>query len=204
MRNFAVLPFVFVLLQACSDQPEKTMPFATDVHSYAQPNKTRVNHLHWSASVDFDTKIITAIATWTLATPHTDTLVLDTKGLTIEKILLDEKTSTPFELGKEDAILGQPLSIKVEPTTKTVAIYYTTHPDAEAVQWLSPQQTAGKKFPFLFTQSQAILARSWVPCQDSPGIRFTYHADVTVPKDLLAMMSASNPQQKKRSGPLSL
>lgn len=200
MRSLAILLFALILLQACSTTKENTMSFPTDVHSYAQPHKTRVTHLHWKASIDFDTKTISAVATWQLAEPHSDTFVLDTKGLTIEKIVLDETTSTIFELGKEDAILGQPLLINIAPDTKTVSIQYTTHPEAEAVQWLAPQQTAGKKFPFLFTQSQAILARSWVPCQDSPSIRFTYSADVTVPKDLLAMMSAANPQQKNEQG----
>src|SRR5690606_34951935 len=79
-------------------------------------------------------------------------------------------------------------------------IHYQTSPQAEALQWLTPEQTASKKFPFMFTQSQAILARSWVPCQDSPGVRFTYEAKVTVPKDLTALMSASNPQEKNESG----
>jgi len=88
----------------------------------------------------------------------------------------------------------------LKPATKAVNIKYITSPDAEALQWLTPQQTAGKKHPFLFTQSQAILARSWVPCQDSPGIRFTYEANVLVPADLLALMSASNPREKNDQG----
>ena len=68
------------------------------------------------------------------------------------------------------------------------------------MQWLTPQQTAGKAQPFLFTQGQAILSRTWFPCQDSPGIRFTYNAKVTVPKNLLAVMSAENPVAKNDSG----
>ncbi|MBL0317256.1 MAG: hypothetical protein IPP69_16430 [Flavobacteriales bacterium] len=75
-----------------------------------------------------------------------------------------------------------------------VEIDYKTSPDAEALLWVE-----GEK-PFLFTQSQAILARTWVPCQDSPGVRITYNADVTVPSDLMALMSAENPQQKSSDG----
>lgn len=200
MRVFATF-FIFILfVSSCTTKTNNPMSFPVDIHSYAQPNTTRVTHLHWKASVDFDKKIITAVASWELAVPHGDSLVLDTKGLTIEKVVTDEKEPAAFLLGKEDALLGQPLSIKISKDTKKVSIYYTTRPEAEAVQWLSPQQTAGKKHPFLFTQSQAILARSWVPCQDSPSIRFTYDAEVTVPRELLAMMSASNPQQKNESG----
>src|SRR3546814_7861746 len=73
-------------------------------------------------------------------------------------------------------------------------------PEAAALQWLDPMQTAGKEYPYLFTQSQAILARSWIPCQDSPGIRFSYSAKVQVPKDLIALMSAGNPTEKSDDG----
>src|SRR5690606_27292865 len=81
-----------------------------------------------------------------------------------------------------------------------VSIYYTTAQHAEALQWVTPFQTFGKEYPFLYTQSQAILARSWIPCQDSPGIRFTYTAKVKVPKQFLALMSAENPQQRNNEG----
>jgi leukotriene-A4 hydrolase len=88
----------------------------------------------------------------------------------------------------------------IKSDTKKVIIHYQTSPGAEAVQWLEPSQTAGKAQPFMFTQSQAILARSWVPCQDSPNIRFTYDAEVRTPKEFIALMSASNPHQKNSSG----
>src|SRR5690606_30025527 len=99
-----------------------------------------------------------------------------------------------------DDILGQSLSIDVAPDTRSVQIRYRTSPEAEALQWLTAHQTAGKLHPFLFTQSQAILARSWVPCQDTPGVRFTYDADVTVPAHLMALMSAANPMEKNDTG----
>lgn len=69
-----------------------------------------------------------------------------------------------------------------------------------ALQWLSPEQTYGKKHPFLYTQGQAVLTRSWIPIQDSPGIRFSYDAQISVPKGLMALMSAENPQKKSDDG----
>ncbi len=199
MLKTGCLFFVLVILSSCSRQSEKSMLFPVDIHSYANPNHTAVTHLHWQASLDFETRTINAVANWEITTPHTDSLLLDTKGLHIEKVLIDQQEAT-FTLGEENEIFGQALVIKILPDTKNVSIHYTTSPQAEALQWLSPQQTSGKKFPFLFTQSQAILARSWIPCQDSPSVRFTYDADVTVPKELLALMSASNPQQKNETG----
>ena len=173
----------------------------TDPHSYAQPAEARVKHLHWKAAVDFDKKIINAVATWTIeAHADADLIIFDTKGLSIEKVTLNNNAPTEYKLADAHAILGQALAVMLKPSTTEVSITYHTSPEAEALQWLNAQQTAGKKHPFLFTQSQAILARSWVPCQDSPGIRFTYDAEVTIPKDLLALMSASNPQTKNKSG----
>ena len=172
-----------------------------DIHSFAQPKDAQVKHLHWKANVDFETKTINAIASWTIESKADANIILfDTKGLTIEKITLDNDAPTTFKLSENDSLLGQGLAVLIQSNTKQVNIYYQTSPKAEAIQWLSPQQTAGKKFPFLFTQSQAILARSWIPCQDSPGVRFTYDADVTVPKELLPLMSASNPSAKNMEG----
>lgn len=171
-----------------------------DPHSYARPEEARVTHLDWSASVNFDQKIISGTATYTIqASRNADTLILDTRDLDIEKVSVDGKEVT-FHLGAASAFLGAPLSIPISPATSNVKISYKTSPDAAALQWLDPVQTAGKEYPFLFTQSQAILARTWIPCQDSPGIRFTYNARVTVPTGLLALMSAQNPQQVGESG----
>ncbi|WP_254153034.1 M1 family metallopeptidase [Chryseosolibacter indicus] len=173
----------------------------TDPHSFSQPQEARVKHLKWTSTIDFSTKIITAVASWTIESiEDADVIIFDIKDIKIAKVTLDDDQPTEFKIAERDSILGEALAVMIKPYTKTINISYTTSPGAEALQWLSPEQTAGKKFPFLFTQSQAILARSWVPCQDSPSVRFTYEADVTVPKDLLALMSASNPQQKNETG----
>lgn len=172
-----------------------------DPHSYAIPTEAELKHLDWNATVDFDSKTIRGTAAWEIETNGSaDSIRLDTKDLAIKSVTLDDGVATQYRLANADPILGQALVIAIKPGTKVVRIEYETSPQAEALQWLSPQQTAGKSSPFLFTQSQAILARSWVPCQDTPGVRFTYTADVKVPSDLLALMSASNPKEKNNSG----
>jgi len=172
-----------------------------DPHSYSQPSKAKVTSLHWVAKVDFSRKIIEATAKWDIHfAPGAKEIVFDTKGLSIKNVSLDDGRPAEFSLEKADSLLGQALVVPLDSKTKSVSIKYETQQAAEAVQWLEPRQTSGKENPFLFTQSQAILARSWIPCQDSPGIRFTYEADVTVPNDLLALMSASNPQSKNETG----
>jgi leukotriene-A4 hydrolase len=172
-----------------------------DPHSFSRPSEAKVTHLNWKATVDFGAKTITALAAWDIeAKADADIILFDTKDLTISKITLDNDKPTEFRLAQNDTIMGKALAVMIKPGTKKVNIYYKTDPSAEALQWLSPAQTAGKKHPFLFTQSQAILARSWVPCQDSPGIHFTYEADVKVPVELMALMSASNPSKKNETG----
>ncbi len=173
-----------------------------DPHSFSEPTLAKVTHLDLKLNVNFDQKKLSGEATWTIQqNGEAGEIIFDTNGLNIEKVLLDDDTKNAFyALGDEEKILGKPLSIQILGTTKKIHIFYSTSKNAEALQWLSPQQTAGKKLPFLFTQSEAILARTWIPCQDSPSIRFTYDADITVPEELLALMSAINPQVKNKTG----
>jgi leukotriene-A4 hydrolase len=195
------IAIMFFCSHCATQSKQEIKMIIEDPHSFAKPSEARVTHLNWKATVNFDTKVISAIATWTIeADKDADIILLDTKDLTIEKVTLDEHVPAEFKLAEQDPLLGQALAVLLKPGTNKISIQYKTSAGAEAVQWLSPQQTAGKKFPFLFTQSQAILARSWVPCQDSPSIRFTYEAEVTVPTEMIALMSASNPQQKNNTG----
>ncbi len=176
----------------------------SDPHSHAGRSPARVQHLALDLVVDFDARTLHGRATWQLANPGTaPELVLDSRNLDLEAVAqLDAAgTATPaaFALGPADATLGQALTIALAPGTVAVQIAYRTRPAAAALQWLQPGQTAGTA-PFLFTQSQAILARTWLPCPDSPGIRFTYEATVQVPPHLLALMSAENPQRLASDG----
>lgn len=164
-----------------------------DIHSFARPDEAVVRHLALDLLVDFDRRQLAGVAALHIdKTAAARELVVDTNGLTIDKVTLDNGKEAFFRIGEPQPHLGRPLFIDLEPDTKSVSIQYASAPDAAAVQWLTPAQTAGGRHPFLFTQSQAILARTWVPCQDSPGVRMTYEATIRVPKGLVAVMSAEN------------
>ena len=170
------------------------MKRATDFHSYSQPDEAVVTHLNWNASVNFEDRIIRATAIYDIATSETaERILLDCVDLTIEAVAVDGKP-VDWSMGPEQDIIGQPLSIPVQPSSKRISIQYSSAPSAGALLWVEGEQ------PFLFTQSQAILARTWIPCQDSPGIRFTYEAHVDVPVGTMALMSATNPTEQSADG----
>ena len=189
-------------------------PLPADPHSYTQGPALR--HLQLALAVDFAQQTLAGSATWLLAEPlaTTTALVLDTRDLTIEQVvgltgeagsadLASAGIAIPYALAAPDAVLGQALRLELPMGTRAVRISYRTSSSAAALQWLAPAQTAGAH-PFLFTQSQAILARTWLPCPDSPGQRFTYEAEVEVlgPErgQLIALMSAENPQATAPNG----
>lgn len=170
------------------------MKLARDPHTYAEPNMAKVKHLEWDAVVDFDTRIITATAAYEIEKTDSATeIVLDINDLTISSVTVDGE-EVEYEIGPSKEFLGSPLVVPLKEDSKLISISYTTAPDAGALLWVE-----GEK-PFLFSQSQAILARTWLPCQDSPGIRYTYNARVQVPTGLLALMSAENPQEMNDEG----
>ncbi|MCW5920068.1 MAG: M1 family metallopeptidase [Bacteroidetes bacterium] len=169
-----------------------------DAHSYSNPAEIVVQHLDLNLKADFSTKKLVGFVDLQVKNlTHADTLRLDTYNLKIESVKVND-APVKFILKPADEILGSELAIPVTASTKVVTINYETSPDARALQWLSPEQTAGKIYPFLFTQSEAILARSWIPLQDTPGIKFTWTATIHCPKELMALMSC--PQTPKQIG----
>lgn len=216
MHNFQILLFAFaslLFLNCQKDQETSTNNenFNFDMEakniqihdpsSQANYQHVALKHLNWNATVNFEQKQIEATATWTIENLNeSEELVLDTRDLTIKNVMLNGSQKTQFELEEEHELYGRALKIEIFPDTESVTIDYLTSPEAGALQWLNPQQTADKTDPFLFSQSQSILARSWLPCMDGPGTRFTYSADVKVPENLLALMSANNPKEKNDTG----
>lgn len=197
-----MLPFFIIIMLSFLSTGATAQLSGTDPHSYAQPERAVVNHLALDLTVNFQKKVISGKATWHITQqPGVTEIIFDTRDLNIRKITTGEpEKPASFMLGAEQQYLGKSLTVSIPSGTSLVNIYYSTSPEAAALQWLSPQQTGGRVHPFLYTQSQAILARSWIPCQDGPGIRFTYEADLHVPSDLLPLMSAANPQEKNKSG----
>lgn len=171
-------------------------------HSFARPAEASVKHLDLDLTVDFARKVISGKASLFFQNKtNTDKLYLDTRGLVIKRVTLGPKNQkTGFRLSDPVRYLGQALIVDVLPETKQVNVWYETVAGTDALQWLSPEQTAGREMPFLFTQSQEILARTWVPCQDNPEVRMTYRAKVRVRSGMLALMSAQNPTKKSPNG----
>ena len=190
MRLLPVLAFGSLMLPLAAH--------ANDPHSYAQPDQVVVTHLDLDLKVDFAHRQLDGVATLKLdwKDPAAPSLVLDTRDLQIASIsALDaggKTTTLKYALAPRDKELGSKLTIAAPKHPAQVRIVYTTSPNASGLQWLTPEQTADRKAPFMFSQSESIHARSWVPLQDSPAIRFTYDAHVTAPKDIRVVMSALN------------
>ena len=171
-----------------------------DPHSCFDDTQPITRSIHWTATVDFGAKRLAGAATLQLAAPAAaGPLDLDSKGLTIRGVRTGDGREIAWELGPEDAIQGRRLRLALPAGTERVVLNYEAAPDAVALQWLEPQQTAGKRHPFLFSQCQAIHARTILPCQDSPRVRISYTAEVTVPEPLVAVMSAGS--SGSRPGP---
>ena len=206
MKKIFLLTLVLMAL-ACqkketTKETDKGTAIVKDEHTFSKPDLAVVKHLDLDIKVDFETQTISGKASWQIDNiSKGNEIIFDENTLNIAKVTLgDDEKETKFKLGSETEFHGKPLHITIEPNTTKVNIYYNTTKDAVALQWLNPQQTADKKKPFLFSQGESIWSRTWIPCQDSPAVRFTYNAKVTVPKDLMAVMSAVNPQQKNDTG----
>ncbi len=179
-------------------------PDRVDYHSYSQPQNAQTKHLDLHLNVDFDKKQLSGYARWQIENNSAKQIVFDARDLQITKVTTGEKgeeNEVEYSLTPSIEKIGSALKVQIKPTDKVVTIYYATTPGKDvALDWIDADLTADKKLPFVFTQGQAILTRSWLPCQDSPGIRITYNAEIIVPSGFLAVMSAENPQTKNETG----
>lgn len=172
-----------------------------DPHSYADDTQPRTKAFDWKASVDFSTRVLHAEVTLHFVKPaEGGPLDLDTRALTIDAVLLGPNgTTLEHKLHAADPILGGRLEITVPAGAEVVHIRYRTSPEASALQWLTPEQTLGKKRPYLFSQCQPLHARSVLPCQDTPSFRQTFTASLEVPSELRAVMAAAPLGREEKS-----
>lgn len=189
------IPFAFLafpnpsIAASAKPAPILTSADARDVLSYARPEIARVTHVDLELVADFAAKEMRGKAVLDiLAAPGAKEIVLDDDGLVIERITDAKGNPLVWTVGKRDEAKGAPLTVTLN-EQKRIVIHYRSAPEAGALQWLPPALTAGKAKPFLFSQGQSINNRSWIPTQDSPGIRQTWTARITVPADLVAVMS---------------
>ena len=172
------------------------MTVPADPASYANVSAFVARHLVWDVTADFASKTLagTAELSFTRLAAASNELVLDTRDLQIQKVQAAVGSGawvdTTFTLDPATPAFGSALRIAMPPGADRVKVQYSTTPAAKGLQWLAPEQTAGKAQPFLFSQAQAIQARSFVPLQDLPGVRFTYDATIRTPKALVAVMAA--------------
>ena len=175
--------------------PILTTPEAKDTFTYARPEIARVTHVDLDLAVDFASQTLTGTAALSvLAQPGAKEIILDSENLGVAKVTDDKGNPLKWSIGKADAEKGAPLTIQLNGAQgnegQRIIVHYSAKPGASALQWLPPELTAGKQKPFLFSQGQAIHNRSWVPTQDSPGIRQTWTARLVVPEGMRAVMSA--------------
>lgn len=161
-----------------------------DPHSFFDADQPRSRHLKLELDVDFARHVISGRVTIELQAPGSGPLDLDTKELAIRAVTTPEGAPLKHELGPAEPILGRRLRVELPAGTRALTVAFETSPEAVALQWLAPAQTEGRRHPFLFSQCQAIHARTLVPVQDSPRARVSYEAAVTVPEALTAVMSA--------------
>ena len=211
--RFLVVVFVAMLLSACGQKEEQQEAYdpARDYFSVANTGQFVTQHLVLDLTVDFDAKELRGSAVHTMQRVESGAaeVVLDTRDLAITgvQVLLTNGVSlaADYRLGERDAIKGTPLIVSLpEPARSATGfrlkLEYSTSPDSTALQWLPADLTAGGKHPLMFSQSQAIHARSWVPLQDTPAVRITYEARIRTPPELLAVMSANNDPLTPRRG----
>ena len=214
-RSTFTVVVALLLFSACSkDTPEpqaEAYDPARDYFTFANTDQFVAEHLNLDLAVDFDAKELRGSATlhFKRIDPDAHDIVLDTRDLVIEGASMSaaagDMTKANYRLGETHPIMGTPLIISVPADLMSadvlaVKIDYRTSPGSTALQWLPPELTAGGEHPYLFSQSQAIHARSWIPLQDTPSIRIRYDARITTPPELLALMSANNDPSAKRDG----
>ncbi len=176
-----------------------------DAFTYANYDEVRVSNAEFDLAADFEAKVFSGTVILDIEYEDLDAarLVLDTDDLTITNVEgwhADAWSEMEYSLGDDDPVLGAALEVLLDEKPNRVRVSYSTSPTAQGLQWLAPAQTAGKAHPYLFSQFQALQARSFAPLQDTPAVRMTYSARIQTPPDLIAVMGAEQDPDATRDG----
>ncbi len=201
------------LLVSCAGpgQPVAGYDPARDYFSFANVEAFASEHLELDLAVDFEARSLHGTATLHLRRlrPGVADVVLDTRDLAVTSVRYEAAagttTAAAYRFGQADEYMGTPLIVELPEAARgdpapVLRIDYATSPASTALQWLPAGLTAGGEHPMVFSQSQTIHARSWVPLQDTPAVRITYEARIRTPPALLAVMSANNEPDTPRDG----
>jgi leukotriene-A4 hydrolase len=161
-----------------------------DPHSYYDATQPRTRHIRLNWFVNFERHQIDGSIILELEKASRGHFDLDSKAITVHSACTQGGETVALQLGDPDPILGSRLRLELPDGTTSITIRYATSPEAAALQWFEPEMTLGKRLPFMYSQCQSILARTIVPCQDTPRVRVSYSAAVTIPDTLTAVMSA--------------
>ncbi|XP_053377256.1 leukotriene A-4 hydrolase-like isoform X1 [Mercenaria mercenaria] len=168
----------------------------TDPTSFSNPDKVVVTDIDLDLEVDFKRHVLAGVVNLSLKKliDGVDTVILDTRDVTVHSVI-DKQTGQQLEfvLGEKLPAFGSKLEVRLPTTAQKscdITIKYETSPECSALQWLRPEQTAGKRQPYLFSQCQAIHCRSMIPCQDTPYVKCPYTAKITAPSEIKILMSA--------------
>ncbi|MCG8371806.1 MAG: M1 family metallopeptidase [Proteobacteria bacterium] len=206
-RFLIACPFL-LLASACSNESVDDYDPARDYFTFANTDAFVTGHLSLDLDVDFEREVLRGYAMLSMRRLDAEAseVILDTRDLSVSSVALvagGRSSETGFRSGEPHPVLGTPLHVDVPAGAGDafdLVIEYRTSPESTALQWLPPELTAGRKHPMVFSQSQAVHARSWIPLQDTPAVRMTYEATVRTPETLLAVMSADNDPLAPRTG----
>ncbi|XP_051156421.1 leukotriene A-4 hydrolase isoform X2 [Leptopilina boulardi] len=201
MYNFIVSSILVLFIFVSRTFSSSKMALSpTDPNSFSRPDLVGVTHHHLKLTVNFEKNTLKGhvILDAERKNKTADSLILDVRNITLLSIT-NEKDNSKLDYSVGETVsFGSKLNIKLPTesecedgkTRYKIKIEYETSSKATALQWLDPKQTSGKKYPYLFSQCQAIHARSMIPCQDTPSIKSTYSAEITTPNWATTLMSA--------------
>ncbi len=175
---------------------KRTMASTTkprDHNTLSNYNFWKTTHTATDFAIDFKKQILTGGVTLRLQSTtenESDEIILDTSFLDITQIDIQGDKTTDWVVKERVEPYGSPLHIKVPRTKKggelSLDIKLSTTKRCTALQWLTPAQTSNKKFPYMFSQCQAIHSRSVFPCQDTPDVKSTYDFLIRSPLPVVA------------------